>query len=475
MFYFFLYTSINSQKESKPTKSQVRYQKRKERRKARSDKKTPKSAAGKQKDLSKTKSVPQVDKPLGVSREQKMTKLDGVPSTSQPAKRPTPQPNTRHRKRQKIDMLQTLRKFSAGKVKIPKDRSQWAKKMADTHLEYIRKYCKENATEYFNHLEYTGSFYEHLKAEDADELDIIVALDTKNKADLIIEQVVNVPGYARIRATSRTSKYWSQFANGEGYIKPQKVCNWFFSVVQKAINEYKSTKGESDPELKVSENGPAIKLVINDKVNERKLSVDLVPAFLFKEKKDGASLPEGRHYVAKNLPEELASKRTLPCKREMLWRRSFSMDEKRKLEKLDKEDLGCRREVIKIIKTIVRNDTTLAKLSSYHVKTTFLHYNFDEGKEQVNWGGQMLPERFLEMLDYLRERIRARQLSHFFIPELNLLEEVSDANLENIEGRLTKLIENENEMRKVLAINLEVNTAKDSVKPKSQGKKPKVM
>lgn len=347
--------------------------------------------------------------------------------------------------------------------------------MADTHLEHIRKYCKDNAKDFFSHLEYTGSFYEHLKAEDADELDIIIALNTKTNADLVIEEVL--PGYARIKATSQSSKYWTgtdaKFANGEGYVRPQKILSWFFSLIQKAVNKYnKETRKEKDPVLKVYDNGPAIKLLINDKANEMKLSVDLVPAFLFKKEIQGAPHPESKHYVAKILPKEQASKLKLPegCKREMLWRRSFSLDEKKKMQNLDKESKGCRREVVKIIKTIVRNDATLAKLSSFHIKTAFLHYNFDERDEKHDWSGEKLPERFFGMLKYLRECVNVKKLQHYFIPELNLLEELPDATLVNIEGRLAKLIENDNELRKVLFVKPK-DADGDSQKPKSKKRK----
>jgi protein-tyrosine-phosphatase len=77
--------------------------------------------------------------------------------------------------------------------------------MADTHIEFIRKYCQEKSKGIFDHFEYTGSFYEHLKTEDANELDIIIALDTKDNAHLIAEEVV--PGYARIKVTEKKSKY----------------------------------------------------------------------------------------------------------------------------------------------------------------------------------------------------------------------------------------------------------------------------
>jgi hypothetical protein len=255
-----------------------------------------------------------------------------------------------------------------------------------------------------------------------------------------------------------------------------KVRSWFFGLVQQAVNEYRSKKGEKDPNLKLSDNGPAAKLLIDDKEAKRKLEVDLVPAFLFKPKKESLSaVPgEGRHYVAKQLPEEMITDKVI-CPREMLWRQSFSLQEKRKMKNLDKDDSGCRREVVKVIKTIVKKDSTLAKLSSFHIKTAFLHYNFDDGQEELDWSGKQLAERFKGLMEYLRQQISDKHLSHFFIKELNLLMELSDASLENIEGRLNKLINNESELRRALAVQPENPTTdetntKGKESPKSKGK-----
>jgi len=442
------------------------------------------------------------------NKDEDNSKLEAKESTADQATQETKRlKRKRHRKLPKTTMLQALRKYEAAKVKIPKERSQWTREIADTLLEYIRKYCKKEAPDIFSHLEYTGSFYENLKTGDADEIDIMLALDTKSDAHLTIEDV-NLPGYARIKA-AKGSKYRKpkkkdklNFATGDGYIRPNKIRSHFFSLVQKAVNEYKKdmTKEEKVKEekaklpstkdkksgidgkrlnLKVRDNGPAITLVIENKSMAMKLSVDLVPAFLFKEKKaDGAPHAEAKHYVAKVPLEELVSKHELPkgCKREMLWRRSFSLDEKKKMQNLDKDDKSCRRAVVKILKTIVKSDSTLAKLSSFHVKTAFLHYNFDDGQAKLEWSKDKLEERIKGLMEYLLQSIKDKNLTNFFIPELNLLEELENVNLVNIDGRLTKLLENENELRRILFVeHSELSPSKTSKSLKPAAKKRKVI
>ncbi|XP_031559594.1 cyclic GMP-AMP synthase-like [Actinia tenebrosa] len=357
--------------------------------------------------------------------------------------------NKNRKKRSQVQISPSaIRTFSAKFVKISKDRMKWARKMANIHIEFIRKYCKTHASEIFSHFEFTGSFYEHLKTEDADELDILVALDTKNNADLMVEEVDGVPGYALIKVTKKSSKYW-RFVDNKRYVDPTQIRSWFFGLVQKAVNQYDKDKQEKDPELKPSENGPATKLLIDDKEAKKKLEVDLVPAFLFKPKKDRlrAAPVKGIRYVAKP-PEDI---KVDELKRGMLWRQSFSLEEKKEMEKMDKEDQGCRHEIVKVIKTIVKNDgPPLNILSSYHIKTAFLHYNFDKDHQNLKWSRKHLPERFLGLMDYLKQKISERNLSHFFIKKLNLLEQFSFPTLHNIENRLSKLISNEKELKKVL-------------------------
>ena len=93
------------------------------------------------------------------------------------------------------------------------------------------------------------------------------------------------------------------------------------------------------------------------------LSCDLVPSFRM-----GDNL-----YVAKPYPEHGGS--NLPCDRRLLWRQSFSLEEKEMLVDMDKDDQGCRHELLRIVKAIFRIDSsTFGKLTTYHLKTVFLRW-----------------------------------------------------------------------------------------------------
>ena len=85
-------------------------------------------------------------------------------------------------------------------MKIPEENSTRAKTLVKDYIKgQIIAYCQENSIiEIQKELEYTGSFYEGLKTEDADEADIMVILKTPSTGIEVIQS--KFPGYVRLRA-----------------------------------------------------------------------------------------------------------------------------------------------------------------------------------------------------------------------------------------------------------------------------------
>ena len=180
--------------------------------------------------------------------------------------------------------------------------------------------------------------------------------------------------------------------------------------------------------------GPAVQLDITDKKTEKKLSADVVPSF---------QLSGTEYFVAKSYTGKISP----GCDPKLLWRQSFSLREKARLQDMDKEDHGCRHELLRIIKTLMRAETTFAKLSSYHLKTVFLHYN---SNPKLKWDADMLGERFLEYMEMLYTALSKKTLDHFWVEGVNLLDNIQDKTLENMADRLRKILDNDKERSKVL-------------------------
>ena len=84
-------------------------------------------------------------------------------------------------------------------------------------------------------LEYTGSVYERLKTEAADEVDVMVVLRTKRREIGVIES--GISGYVCLKA--RDDSLFGKYASREVYIDPVRLLDgWFYSLVVLAVNNF---------------------------------------------------------------------------------------------------------------------------------------------------------------------------------------------------------------------------------------------
>lgn len=255
-----------------------------------------------------------------------------------------------------------LRTFSASYVKIQESDYEWAKRLLD---EYVNKallnYITVNSDVPLRNLQYTGSHYEHLKTEAADEIDVMVVLDCTKY--LFVENVEGIPGWVKLKVKNNDTPF-SKYSNKDGYLLPERMRSWLMSLVCKAKNSFDKEYKDGSVSFEVCQHGPAVQLDITDTQTAKKLSVDLVLSFQF----------EHDYYVVKPYKTSKTMKH-IPCNTNTLLRQSFSVKEKAMLKDMDNMDSGCRHELLRIVKTIVRNDSALkGKLTTYHLKTAFLRY-----------------------------------------------------------------------------------------------------
>ena len=119
-----------------------------------------------------------------------------------------------------LTLTKKLRDFSVKYVKISEEDMTLVRKFVKEYIEdKIIMYCRENSKIQILKLEYTGSFYERLKTEAADEVDIMVVFRTQTAEITAIES--DVPGYVLLMA--KESSVVRKYAWDNGFISPKRI------------------------------------------------------------------------------------------------------------------------------------------------------------------------------------------------------------------------------------------------------------
>lgn len=140
-----------------------------------------------------------------------------------------------------------------------------------------------------------------------------------------------------------------------------------------------------------------------------------------------------------------------PCTSEDLvyaWRQSFSPEEKQKLRNLD-ENNDCRRQVVRFLKGLCKEESTLSAITSYYWKTLLFHV-MDKDNEPDSWKGEKLYLRTFELLEYMAKFVKEKKFPQYFLPEMNLFEDWDDKVTTQISNRLTSLYKDEKKFLKAV-------------------------
>ena len=189
-----------------------------------------------------------------------------------------------------------------------------------------------------------------------------------------------------------------------------------------------------DDRIKLSYHGPAVQMDVMHWPNtsEKFYSVDMVPMIEIPRGND-----ESEYYVAKPI-KRLTSHQDA-------WRKSFSLEEKRRLVTADKDN-GCRKQVFRVLKVIRNREAGLMQLTSYHLKTALLR-TMDQ---QSKWGTDFLGQRMMDVIGQLEKDLDNGDMRNYYLPEVNLLQGIGDDAVLNMHNRLKRMMQSEQEMMKLL-------------------------
>ena len=317
-------------------------------------------------------------------------------------------------------------------MKISEESTTRARTLVKDYIEgQVTAFFRDHSVIEILKLEYTGSFYEGLKTDAADETDIMVILKTPSTGIEVIQS--QFPGYVRLRASS--VQMFKEYLTVEGYINAKKLRNnWFYSLVHLAVNNIKPKSPYSEVRPVRRRHGPAVQVDIFKKGSDEKfLSVDLVPSLQVEES----------WYV----PKPFTGKRYL-LKNECLWRKTFSPKEKQLLASMDREDQGCRHELLQIVKTAVKRPVTSLPLDSYHLKTAFMHYI---KRGDLDWVSRdALGKNFVGFLRELQSHMASRNLPHYWLDDVNVLDDFKKGVVQQMAYRLRSILNSEARLNKIL-------------------------
>eukprot|EP00058_Branchiostoma_floridae_P017290 XP_002602778.1 hypothetical protein BRAFLDRAFT_93724 [Branchiostoma floridae] len=283
-----------------------------------------------------------------------------------------------------LSLTEQLKVYHEKKLKLDDEQTKCAKELVRRYIGAIIDSVKEQIDagrpQRANRcrIEYTGSMYEGTKFGQPDEFDIMVVIDGSED----VEGEEMTPGYARLQAWQHPHRF-SRCLDGYQNINPTKMLDWFYGLVQRGVNKVSSATW-SPVSLSVSRHGPAVMVNINERYG-LSIDVDLVLCIQLDQ----------TYYVAKpykpyaDEPPDW-SLRYDPA---MLWRQSFSVYETRMISRIDRAN-ECRRDCLRVLKSVFRREPGLDKFTSFHLKTVLLRMC----QEEDQWQSSKMGDRFLDLL-----------------------------------------------------------------------------
>ncbi|XP_077638458.1 cyclic GMP-AMP synthase [Lonchura striata] len=306
---------------------------------------------------------------------------------------------------------------------------------AVSHL--LRAICAKDS--FFSSIEphNAGSYYERVKISEPNEFDIMLVMPVTR---IQLDEADDTGAYYYVSfKRSPKEKGWLKFLEEDGKLSAFKMLQALRETIKQEVKNIK------DMEVTVARKkagSPAITLQIKNPPSE--ISVDII--LTLKAQQSWPPSTQGGLKIEQWLgtkkrkdfrfePLYLVAKQN---KREKVlrgntWRLSFSHIEKKMINnhgnsKTCCESNGrkcCRKGCLKLLKFLLeqlkmKHPKELEKFCSYHVKTSFLH-SCIMWPNDTDWHLENLDYAFQQCLGFFVDCLQKSQLTHFFIPQYNLL------------------------------------------------------
>ena len=302
------------------------------------------------------------------------------------------------------------------------------------------------------------SYYE---MKSRNELDILVVLDNVSPKEFAIEDIKTPTGYARIRVTSSavtssnmassssmTSAFnmapseemlhWcTETQSGETFFSPKILCKKFAALVSRAAGTVLK-HGSSTQQKRVS---------FSDRETTVPFVVNLIPTIACPQTwplcaywlrnytkkwpaprvKDDV-IQGGMHLVALATSQET----------DPLWRISFCSARRRLLQ----SDCDGKKKCLRLLKVLLDKDLSRPKGIIPQYLENIVLWASRKHWQQEEWAECMLADRFLEMLVALLKCLENSDCFHFFVPTMNLFNDLKPDVAEVLAAKVKDILHN---------------------------------
>lgn len=302
------------------------------------------------------------------------------------------------------------------------------------------------------------SYYE---MKSRNELDILVVLDNVSPKEFAIEDMKTPTGYARIRVTSSavtssnmassssmTSAFnmapseemlhWcTETQSGETFFSPKILCKKFAALVSRAAGTVLK-HGSSTQQKRVS---------FSDRETTVPFVVNLIPTIACPQTwplcaywlrnytkkwpaprvKDDV-IQGGMHLVALATSQET----------DPLWRISFCSARRRLLQ----SDCEGKKKCLRVLKVLLDKDLSRPKGIIPQYLENIVLWASRKHWQQEEWAECMLADRFLEMLVALLKCLENSDCFHFFVPTMNLFNDLKPDVAEVLAAKVKDILHN---------------------------------
>ncbi|XP_011140285.1 cyclic GMP-AMP synthase isoform X2 [Harpegnathos saltator] len=299
----------------------------------------------------------------------------------------------------------------------------------------------------YKRIAYTGSFYKKTKIGFPDEFDLnlIIQLPIK-KDDMMLS--TDLSGYIKIRTKTyennnlkmdaKACSVMKSFIDKNQYLDQEKFRRWIEGI----LNKVASTTNENNDIkinnyiIRVRKSGPAFTLSFHS--GKYLINIDLVPVLAFSSR--DLPPPYSKHRALQNsdkdvylVPKPLSSK-NIPShaksKPNRYWRLSFYDFEK---DMLQTEKYRQVKPIIRQLKKF-RETQNWKSIASYYIETLCFHHleRFETRESHTSL--------LFTMLENLHKAFEIGCIKHYWVKNINLLENIEKDEMMNMKRRLYNII-----------------------------------